>query len=520
MTHKSIKTSLLFILIIISTISPNLAQKSNRVLGNHYYKAKNYQSAINSYKQLNFKLKKGKIAKRIGLCYAQLNQPIEALVYLLKANEIETRFNSEELLIFGDVLRQNKQYIAASKIYHRIRPIPKQRLKACLWAQEHTLGNPFFNLSKIKLKSNPVSYSSFKKNIFIIFSNDKSMYCLSDTNLRTVNFTIPTYLNVSAPNPNKDSTITYFSSNATNYLEYNKKNKKNRKISRDGVNNLFIWEYKHDVNPDSLKILPFNHRNYSCTHPCYDSDTKRLYFASNMPNGYGGFDIYYSEKKSGGWSSPVNLGPQVNTTENEAYPFTVKNKLYFSSKGLIGYGGYDIFVYNLQQTNQSAQNMGQPINSPFDDFSIQFLNDTTAFLFSKRNNPKGINNLYKVKLNLTPIELVAPILFEYNQTDFSILEELKLEKIYAYYLSEKNMLISIEGHADNRGPKKYNMTLSTERAKNVVRFLENMGIPSKNIIWEGKGENCPVNNCSRKAPCNESKYGKNRRVDITLQFHP
>ena len=92
------------------------------------------------------------------------------------------------------------------------------------------------------------------------------------------------------------------------------------------------------------KKLEFNSDNYSCAHPTISADGKKIYFTSNMPNGYGGSDIYVSTKEGDSWGKPQNLGEEINTPGKELFPFINKNGiLYFSSNGHPGYGGLDIF---------------------------------------------------------------------------------------------------------------------------------------------------------------------------------
>ena len=118
--------------------------------------------------------------------------------------------------------------------------------------------------------------------------------------------------------------------------------------------------------------LRFNTEWFNITMPCLSHDGKRLYFASDKPDGYGGMDIYYTNWKNGYWEDPVNLGPLINTPGNETYPFINETgELFFSSDGLKGLGGKDIFV-----TKQRASEwfppvrLEAPLNSEYDDFGI------------------------------------------------------------------------------------------------------------------------------------------------------
>ncbi|MCJ7448040.1 MAG: PKD domain-containing protein [Bacteroidales bacterium] len=118
--------------------------------------------------------------------------------------------------------------------------------------------------------------------------------------------------------------------------------------------------------------MGFNNEWYNITMPCLSPDGKRLYFASDRPDGYGGADIYYSQWRNGYWEDPVNLGPLVNTKGNESYPF-INNagEFFFSSDGHEGLGGKDIFVTKQQGTGwYPPVRLDAPVNSEFDDFGI------------------------------------------------------------------------------------------------------------------------------------------------------
>lgn len=108
------------------------------------------------------------------------------------------------------------------------------------------------------------------------------------------------------------------------------------------------------------------------SHACESKDGKTLYFTSNRKGGFGGLDIYKSEKdETGDWGPPVNLGPSINTEFNEDTPFITPDgkTLYFSSYGHFSMGGYDIFYSSLFENGEwsTPLNMGYPINTTDDD---------------------------------------------------------------------------------------------------------------------------------------------------------
>ncbi|MEI6695048.1 MAG: OmpA family protein [Bacteroidota bacterium] len=130
------------------------------------------------------------------------------------------------------------------------------------------------------------------------------------------------------------------------------------------------------------------------SQPSISSDGKTLYFISDRPGGYGGYDIYKTLRGSDGeWSVPINMGPSVNTAGNEKSPFihTDSQTLYFASDGWPGLGGYDIFFIKLgdEYNWKEPKNIGYPINSIYDDAGF-FVSTDGRYGYFASNQIKGI----------------------------------------------------------------------------------------------------------------------------------
>ena len=146
-----------------------------------------------------------------------------------------------------------------------------------------------------------------------------------------------------------------------------------------------------------LTMLTFDSDNYSIAHPSISADGNRLFFSSDKPGGFGGFDIYVSTKSETGWGEPVNLGPDINTIGNEEFPFIREDSiLFFSSDGLPGFGGLDIFSAK-EYTGKwiLRRNEGVGINDFTDDFGIFFLADKSGYFSSDRPGGKGSDDIYR-----------------------------------------------------------------------------------------------------------------------------
>jgi peptidoglycan-associated lipoprotein len=154
-------------------------------------------------------------------------------------------------------------------------------------------------------------------------------------------------------------------------------------------------------------VLPFNSDSFSCGHPAFSMDGKRMYFSSDMPGGFGGKDLWYLsyDQVKNTWGNPVNLGSTVNSIEDEMFPFVdEKGEIYFSSKGRIGMGGFDLFVTgDSAGMFKEARNLQYPINSGGDDFSISFVPESKrsadgayAFFSSNRVGGIGDDDIYSI----------------------------------------------------------------------------------------------------------------------------
>ena len=136
---------------------------------------------------------------------------------------------------------------------------------------------------------------------------------------------------------------------------------------------------------------------YSVGDPCISKDGKTVYFVSNMPGGKGGTDIYYCKRNATGeWDNPVNLS-DLNTEGNERTPsFDSADNFYFSSDGLIGMGGLDIYKSAIVDgVFSKAINKGYPLNSPQDDFAYNFDGLVTGYFASNRPEGHGSDDIYR-----------------------------------------------------------------------------------------------------------------------------
>lgn len=199
-----------------------------------------------------------------------------------------------------------------------------------------------------------------------------------------------------------DGPSTYCKKTGYVYFTRNDFTDGNRGGDLNGTTHLKIYRAKLDGNKlVDAQELSINNSEYSTAHPALSMDGERLYFSSNRAGGFGGMDLYYVNLDKNGLpvGEPVNLGSKVNTSEDEVFPFvnTTENILFFSSEGHFGLGGLDVFVAKLDKSGnaKNIENLGSPINSPYDDFS--FANNSSqqkGYFSSNRPNGAGSDDIY------------------------------------------------------------------------------------------------------------------------------
>ena len=191
----------------------------------------------------------------------------------------------------------------------------------------------------------------------------------------------------------------------------------NLQFSENGKNALAIG-----MNNDQGKFkFILRDPDTSFYYPFYEAVTGRLYFAANFEDSFGGTDIYYVYTNDGLiMSSPINLGPRINTPGNEIAPFMFENSLYFSSDIFYGLGGMDIYRSNIHADDSFSIpiNLGEGINSSKDDFGFIIKNNETnglvGYFSSNRDGGKGGDDIYgfnvKEKPGLKTLSLKGKIL--------------------------------------------------------------------------------------------------------------
>nr|ARK13789.1 flagellar motor protein MotB [Fibrella sp. ES10-3-2-2] len=377
------------------------------------------------------------------------------------------------------------------------------------------------------------------------------------------------------------------------------------------------WSTPQNLGPT------INTRDYE-SQPSLSADGRQLYFVSNRPGGLGQRDIWRSTRDaSGNWTEPVNLGKPVNTTLNEASPFLHANgqALFFASEGHIGLGGYDLFLSRFRPDSvktgwTTPMNLGYPINTSEDQASLFVSASGAKAYYSFEEQKEGVSqksriytfdlpatlreqvrpvnylkglvtdartskpisatlDLIDVRTNqsisrissdaqtgqyiavlpaggeyalyvsapgylfkslsfnytdktstetgmglgvsldaglepisLTSKEVLNNLFFEYAQYELSGKSQTELERLAEFMKVNPSVRIEIAGHTDDRGDPAANLDLSRKRAQTVVDYLVRMGVAPTRLKAIGYGKTRPA----VKGTTDEARQ-RNRRIE-------
>jgi outer membrane protein OmpA-like peptidoglycan-associated protein/tetratricopeptide (TPR) repeat protein len=348
------------------------------------------------------------------------------------------------------------------------------------------------------------------------------------------------------------------------------------------------WGKPFDISP------PVNTSGWE-SQPSISADGRTLYFVSNRKGGYGGYDIWKSTLTDKGWGEPENLGPNINTQFDEQSPFIHPDDstLYFCSNGWPGLGGKDLFMSRLGKDGKwgKPENLGYPINSNGDENGLS-LTATGQYAFFSSNNLNGYGgydiytfelppnlrphvvtyvkgkvadvktkqpleaaveiidlqrdepvyqdysdpaqgsflatlkagknyglnisrsgylfysenfslvghqskNPFNIDVLLEPIEvgnkvILNNIFFDTNKFDVKPESIAELQKLVEFLNLNPTVKIEISGHTDDVGNDALNQTLSENRAKAVYQYLITNKIPAARLVFKGYGKTQPI----------------------------
>lgn len=431
MKNKKIITALA--LIILST--PIFAQMNR---ANRHYDFFRYSKAIPLYKKAansrNEEKRKAATA-RLADCYRLINNTEEARSWYLKAVQFNNT-NPENYFYLGQALRSLQQYDQARNAFLTYAKLVPDDAKAPVYARfcnDIKVWQGLAPLAEIKNVSAANSkYADFSPVFYedgVVFVSDRNIDFMEGRQYGWTNFgyldllfSTPKYFNdfwgdLNSPvSLSKQFNQTWHDGpvalpgNGRIYITRTTLEKVKQGNQNIATNRLKIYYGEQKDNKVIYLPFPYNSEAYSVGHPAVSSNGNTMIFVSDKPEGSGGSDLYVSNFTAGKWSEPVNLGKHINSAGNEVFPTLVNDTLlYFSSDGMLGYGGLDIFVSHKTSTGWSTpENLKAPINSSYDDFGIAFAKDLkSGFFSSNRPGGKGSDDIYAFRF-LNPPAKVEP----------------------------------------------------------------------------------------------------------------
>jgi outer membrane protein OmpA-like peptidoglycan-associated protein len=250
--------------------------------------------------------------------------------------------------------------------------------------------------------------------------------------------------------------------------------------SVDGINKLKLYTASGDQLNKVIEF-PHNSNDFSTGHPTLNQNGSIMIFASDRPGGFGGTDLYYTVRSgNGSWNTPVNMGKRINTEGNELFPYLDKdNTLYFASTGHAGLGGLDIFEVALKEmiATDQPKNMGAPINSPKDDFSLIKSADGKQGYFS--SNRRGNDDIYHFKRTVQLIILQGIV------TDARTRIPLANSRLVMRHVDGADTLTTnAKGEYKREMPKDTDFEITAHKSGfiNKIAFVTSQGITQDSVI--------------------------------------
>lgn len=407
---------------VLSSVNIANAQKNFAQEADAAYTYQQYYEAIGMYKKALTKVKKNKAEKarityQIAECYRMNNDIKQSEVWYKKAIAVKY---PEPLatLYYAEALKANEKYAEAVVQFDKYKDLVPADLRgangseACVLAQQWKDNPTRYEVENVKqFNSKEADFAptyADKKYKSLIFTSNREgstgkdydawtglsfmdLYLVSQD--RKGAWTTPAILpepvnskfNEGAATLNSKANEIYFTR-----CGVEKKKQLGCEIyaaKKKGT----AWDI-----PEVITLAP---DSFTCGHPTLTDDELTMYFASDMPGGIGGKDIWMVKrtKKTKPWDKPINLGATINTTGDDMYPFLRDDGvLFYSSNGLIGMGGLDI--YKVEKTGDkwgTPVNLKYPMNSAGDDFAIVFEGKLEKGYFSSnRKGGKGSDDIY------------------------------------------------------------------------------------------------------------------------------
>ncbi len=401
------------ILLLISQVS--FSQKKSR--GDRFFENRDYINAAIQYEEeLNQEGYSKHLLKNISIAYYNTFEFRQAYRYLAllisgkfyeKDKTYENSFNFMMLQVLSSLGKYEKSIDFLALYQENEKGTTFNTLDAVSIIESFKLKEDDYIIAPMEFNTDASEFGAVRVDSTIYFTTDRSSNGFMDKKYK---WTHRSFLDIYKVQVNEDNKLVSeiekvssainsrlhegnfcFTSDG-NTIYFSKSNSEKGKKKYDSIKNNAIHLYKStkvDGAWSEAEKLAFNNKYYSIEHPSVSADDKTLFFASNMPGGYGDFDIYAVPiEMDGTYGEIKNLGNTINTANREQFPYVSGDgHLFFSSNGHLGLGMMDIFVSEKKEGELTKPvNLGAPVNSGYDDFSLTYYNETDGFFASNRKN--------------------------------------------------------------------------------------------------------------------------------------
>lgn len=405
--------------------------------GDTHFKHYQWREAAASYQEALKENtdKKMYATRQLAKSYKLMFDYQNAAVWYEKLMDYYSDISGPDILEYTEILKNLMMYDRAIEVYDLY--VKKMQLNAsapsafkasCQWAKEHMNDKPDYDVVLTSLQTEGVFLGADFYNAGLMYAVHKKRQDggkhadLQYTKMvDSVTFSTATTVsgdanglsNDAQPSISPDGKTMYLTKNTTEELYYNPKKNKQIRLNTEGVSLLNICR-SVNVNGEwsEPKPLSFNGHEFSCTYAFIDADGKTLYFSSNRPGGFGGYDLYKAVLKNDTvFSTPENLGKEINTADDDFAPRIYGQRFYYASRGKGGFGGADMFVCDMGSNAKlsAPQNLGVPFNSSKDDFYILFKNEKEGYFASNRDSEHGEDKFYYFKKVVIPPDTLSGV---------------------------------------------------------------------------------------------------------------
>lgn len=404
----------LYTILFLATVLPALGQRTIYHKAEKHLQEFEFAAAAKSFEKIVIQNPSDVHAlEGLVLCYDKLNDPQQRAVWLSRLCRRPEAPN-QYFLAYAKVLATDGNYRESAMWYKKYIEKKTDVYASNMITQYNSINSlyedsSYYEINKLVINTDRSDFSPAFFEDGIVFCSSAAGNAAQSRGKRDKDSFVDLYWakdpawvrmpfgkRINSPFHEGPSTLT--SKFDTLFFTRNNSSGNHHRAGRDGIVRLnILYSIRVDGTWQKAQRLPINNDNYSTGHPALSGDY--LYFASDQPGGFGGTDIYLTKLTNGSWSTPQNLGADINTPGNEMFPFISEDgDLYFASDTHPGLGGLDIFHCKKGQGFSPPRNMGYPVNSSKDDFGL-ILRESKGFFTSNRGvNPKD-DNIYSLTID-------------------------------------------------------------------------------------------------------------------------